>query len=411
MATLTPRTQTLFQETRTICFGRFLITVPATATVVYGPAQAETDIDFYRGDAVKIDQLVSTRLTAIEGERKFVKGSASLRLPLFGQVKDGVRKGQKIVIGSQDRVGYTVHSYVPIGDDLFVQYLSVILPKEDPFEVMNAVARHLQGRSEDIIPTEPGACIEGGLVTKDLDFELVSIGIRLKEFPDVHMSIEVQKNGKHLANSSSLELMLKEGDANARAGGAGALFDRIKIFRHGPRQLGPWSGFEHASRIPANKKNTEAHEFMYQSLGAVQDALHPKLEITFDSGVKDDSKASVVPSITDEEALALWDKLITSIRVRQPVAAPPVKPKVPLATTANTGDVCPEAGWWDCMAPVPVEGVRRRHFRESEKFPQVAQLAAPTPWQKLTGAPTVHHIATTWKLVEYAQHHLPERSD
>ena len=408
MVTLTPRLQAIFKENRSVCFGRFLITIPATATVVYGPAQAETPIDFYRGDAHKIDELVATRLTEIEKEREYLTAEDKAKLTLFGHVRDGAIRGQKIVIGSKNQVGYAVHSYVPIGDDLFVQYLSSLLPDEDPFELMNSVARQLQSRPENVIPIEPGACIEGGLVAKEMTYEQIAIGIRLKEYPDVHMSIEIHRNVGRLAESSSLELLLKEGDEAAREAGAGFLFDRIKIFRHGARALGDWKGFEHASRIPAHKKNTDSHEFFYQSLGAIQDALLPKLEITLDTGVKGDSKASVVPSITDDEALAIWDKLITTIRVRQPGDATPVKTPMPLATLSKTGERCAETGWWECMESTPVKGDPRRLFMAGEPFPPVVKVAEPTAWQKLTGTRQEYPIPTTWKLVDYAEHHSPQ---
>ena len=411
MTSLTPRIQSLLQETRTVCFGRFLITVPSTATVVYGPAQAESEIDYYRGEANKIEKLVAARLVEIEEERGFMTERDRTRLPLFGQVRNGSRVGQKIVLGSKSRVGYTVHSYVPLGDDLFVQYISGILPDEDPFDFMNTVANELKPRSEDVIPSEPGVCIEGGLVTKDLTYEQVAIGIRLKEFPDVHLSIEVHRNVDRLAESSSLERMLKEGKENAQEGGVGSLFDRIKIFRHGPRQLGKWTGFEHASRTPANKESTEAHEFFYQSLGALRDPLLPKLEIELNSGVKDNSKASVPPSITDEEALALWDALITTIRVRPTGDAVLAKIKVPLSSLLKTGQECTETGWWECIDELRIEGTRRRLFREGETMPAVARVDTPTMWQKMTGERTIYERPTTWKLVEHAPRNLSDSAE
>jgi hypothetical protein len=70
-------------------------------------------------------------------------------------------------------------------------------------------------------------------------------------------------------------------------------------------------------------------------MGAVNDPLQPELDIRFYSGMKDNSRASVNPSITDEEALALWDKLITTIRVRQPSDATPTTVTKPRATLAS----------------------------------------------------------------------------
>lgn len=36
MTALTPRLQTVFEKTKTVCFGRFMVDVPASATVAWG---------------------------------------------------------------------------------------------------------------------------------------------------------------------------------------------------------------------------------------------------------------------------------------------------------------------------------------------------------------------------------------
>ena len=408
MTTLTPRLETIFRETRTVCFGRFVITVPASATVVYGPAQAESEIFYYSGDAGKVDQLVQARILEVEKEGLFLMESDKQRLPLFGKVKDGIREGQKIVIGSKLQSGYTVHSYIPVGADLFVQYFSGILPDQDPFDAVNAVARRLTSRLPDFIPAEPGVCIEGGFIAKDMMYEQATIGIRLKEFPDVHLSVDVHKNLQFLPEQNELEVSLKQGEEEARQRAGGGVFDRIRIFRHGTRQLGKWKGFEHASRMPAYEKNTDTHEFYFHAIGAINDRLLPQLDIQLDTGVKDDNKAGVEPSITDEEALALWDKLINTIRARQPGDATPVKTQVPLSSLTKTGASCPETGWWECMEHASITGGRRRMFAVGEIMPPVFHVAEPNLWQKMTGNRSTFQISTTWKLVDYAKYRAPE---
>jgi hypothetical protein len=402
MTTLSPRLQPLFEKTRTVCFGRFLMQIPATATIVYGPAEVETSIQYLEGQSDKVAEHVATRLAEVEEEREFLRKTDIPRLPLFGKVIDGVVPGQKIVIGSKNRVGYAVHSFIPVGKDLFVQSVDSILPDEDIVSTINRVASNLRPRLGDEVPAEPGACIEAAFVPLQHEYERVTIGVRLKEFPDVHFSVDVHKNLNYIPAGNSPILLHEQAKEVAAADGLGGVFARTKIIRQHERQLGIWKGEELALRAPQFKDNTDAHEFRYYSSGAVNDPLQPELDIRLDSGVKDDSKGKVKPSITDEEALALWDKLITTIRVRQPSDATPASApaRAPIATTVSSGGRCPETGWWECTDRKNIEGGTRRVFKAGERMPHAVLLREPGLWRNLTGS-SRRPIQNIWKLVDY----------
>lgn len=310
MTTLSPRLQPLFEKTRTICFGRFVMQVPVTATIVYGPAEVETPIEYFEGHGAKVDEHLAERLAEVQEEKQFLLKEDFLTMPLFGKVIDGAVPGQKIVFGSKNQIGYTIYSFVPVGKDLFVQHLNSVLPQYDRIVIINKVAASLRSRLEGEVPAESGTCIAGGFVQLEQKYERVTVGVRMREFPDVHFSVEVHKNQEQLAASGGIELMREQAKEGAEKRGLGALFASIKIIRREARQLGRWTGMELATRTPAHENNSETHEFRFQSLGAVNDPLQPQLDIRLDSGVKGDRRASVKPSITDEEAIALWDKLI-----------------------------------------------------------------------------------------------------
>jgi hypothetical protein len=341
-------------------------------------------------------------LAEIEEEREYLLKDDIPDLPLFGKVIDGVLPGQKIVFGSKDQVSYAIYSFVPLGRDLFVQHLDTVLPESERVTTFNRVANHLRSRSEGEIPSEAGTCIEGGFVPLDQKYEWVAIGVRLKEFPDVHFSVDVHKNLDHLRKGSSLSMLREQAKEMAVAGGLGAVFARTTILRQHERQLGMWKGEELALRTPAYKNDLEAHEFRFHSMGAVHDPLQPELDIRLDSGVKGDSKAKVKPSITDEEALALWDKLITTIRVRQPSDATRAgaPARTPIASTVPTGGVCPETGWWECTDRKNIEGGTRRVLKAGERMPHAVLLREPGLWRNLTGS-SRRSIQTIWKLVDY----------
>lgn len=400
MTTLSPRLQSLFEKTKTVCFGRFVVEVPATAALVFGPAEVGPPISFLPGGAGEIARHIAEDLIAIEGSRDVLDERDYDRLPLFGKVIDGIVPGQKIVFDSKDGVGYYINSYVPIGKDLFVLHISSVMHEDYKVERFNIVASNLRLRADDEIPSGPGTCIDGGFLPLPLKYERVTIGVRLKEFPDVHLSIEVHKNQDQLSESDSLELLLERGKERAQRAGHGAAYARIKNFRRGPRQLGSWSGFEVVARRPAYKDDTDAHEFRFQSLGAKDDPLQPHLDIRLNTGVRNNKIARARPSLTDEEAIALWDKLISSIRVRKSSDATP-RAKVPLGTLKATGEACPQQGWWQCSDGYNIEGERRRHFTRGDPMPEAALFVQPGLWQKLAGGRATRSIATVWELVRY----------
>ncbi|WP_146204344.1 T6SS immunity protein Tli4 family protein [Massilia glaciei] len=404
MTTLSPRLQTLFEKKKTVCFGRFVMTIPATATVVFGPAQAEYEINRYADAGGEVTQRLAEHLAIVEGKREFLHEEDIAKFPLFGKVVDGILPGQKVAFGTSNRVGYTMYSFIPIGKDLFVQHSNNVPPNADEILIFNRVASNLRLRSEDEIPAEPGICINGGFIPLDFEYEKVTIGVRLKEFPDVHFSIAALKNGDFLPVEDRLELRLIGAEAAAAHDGLGAAYARIKIFRRQARQVGAWKGFEFVAHKPAFGRDAEAHDFRFESLGASNDPLLPRLDVRLDSGVKKNKKASVKPSITDEEAIELWDRLLDSIRIRETGGGNPgagEKKRTPLGERSMTGGTCSQDGWWRSTDCGEIEGGARRHFAFGDTFPDIVLLYKPSVWQRLTGERPRHRLTTVWELVDY----------
>lgn len=410
MTSLPARLQPLFEDTKTVCFGRFVIEIPTKAQLAFGPAEVGPSIFHLSGESSEIARYVAKDLVAMDADRENFDEDAIIRLPFFGKVIDGIIPGQKITFGSKDRVGYYINAYVPVGKDLFVLHYGSVMHQDYDVEDFNVIAKQLRLRHDDDIPAGPGTCIDGGFLPMALEYEKVTLGIRLKEFPDVHLSIEVHKNRDRLDEDGRLELMLESGKETAKRKGLAALYARIKTFRRGTRPLGPWTGYEMVARKPAYKDHTAVHEFRFQSLGALHDPLLPQLDLRLDTGVKKNRTARAEPSLTDEEALALWDKLIGTIRVRQPSDATPrnaAPAKVPLGQITPSGDLCTQQGWWQCIEDDNIEGARRRHFTVGEQMPHAVILAVPNLWQKLSGDQPRHTRPSAWKLVEYDEPAAP----
>lgn len=417
MTPLSPRLQPLFEKTKTVCFGRFAIDIPVTASIVFGPTEAETDIQFFPGEGNNVAHHVTQQISRVERDREHLTENDTARLPMFGKIIDGAAVGQKLVFGSKDQAGYSIHSFIPVGKNLYVQELDGgVLDEagvENAIKFFNAIATNLRFRAADEIPGEAGMCIDGGFIPLNMEYEKVTLGVRLEEFPDVHFSILAHKRGQYLQEFSDLETLLAGAERDAKRAGLGAVYARVKTFRRGPRDLGVWKGFEILARKPPFKKDTDAHEFRFRSLGAVNDAYHPELDVQLDTGVKNNSKAATKPGITDEEAVALWDRLINSIRVRtlaDSKARSAAETRVPLGSVVATGGICPESGWWQCNAMEVASG-RRIHIGAGEIVPHVIQLGEPNLWQKLKGEQPRHKKSTAWQLMEYDEVQLRPGND
>lgn len=401
MNELSPRLKAIFEKTKKVCFGRFLIDIPSTATVIYGPADVGFPIYFRKGEASRITEYLAKRSAEIEEERDYFLKDEIRKFPLYGKLINGATPGQKILFGSKDQVTYKIYTYIPIRNDLFILEGSSF-PEDNEIPTINQIVNHLRYRAEDEIPAENGMCIEQGLVSLEQEHERAAIGIRLNEFPDIHLSIEARKKGKYLS-SDSLKFLREQAKEFAEADGLGAIFARTKILRQRDRKLNIWNGEELALRTPVFQDNKSVHEFRFYSKGAVQDSLHPELDIRLDTGVKDNSKGKVDPSLTDEEALMLWDKLISTIRVRQPSDAtpPPTPQRVPLASLSRTGEPCPQTGWWECTETQKLKDSNNRRLLKAGELMPYAVLDGTSFWQKLTGQGTTHPVPTVWKLVAY----------
>lgn len=394
----------IFEHTRMVCFGRLRVKIPEDASVIYGPISVDGNIQFYPDQSSKISTLINSRLQEIKVEKSYLADYSLAKLPKIGEVIDGIVPGQKIVFGAKSSVSYSIHSYIPIKNDLFIHYISSAMPSDDNISLMNKTASHLRSRSENEIPAGRGVCVEGGFLEVDAEHENSAIGIYLKEIPDVRISIEARKNHDYLQEDSAPRRLRQQAEEHAASLGLGSFFSGIKMLREGSRQLGVWHGEEILTRRPAYKNDTDAHEFRFFSVGEANNALHPLLDIRLDSGVEDDAKAKVKPTLTDDEALALWDRLLSSINIRQPsdaIVAKELSHKAPLGTTIQSGNICPQAGQWQCIDKRTIEGERSRIFGEGEKIPPVIVMGHKSLLRTLIG--DVYRVAQTeWQLVAYS---------
>lgn len=311
------------ENMRPICVGRFIIDVPKTAEIAFGPVRLPVEIWRHEGEGKDFESAVRKSIAESESKRWLAYGALREDGSLVGKVMEGVSPNQKIVfgVGRAEGAYYNVQSLVKLGADLYVQEYQAYGEGKNYLKAVNdarEIAKRLRQRQEDEIPGDPGVCIDGAFLADPEHrymVEAVSIGIRLKEFADVHISIQMTKKDIYIA-SDSLEPRLKAAEHDAIAQGKGSWYSRIKVLNKGQRRVGNWDGFEVGARIPAQEGGGEHHEFAFLSHGEPKNPMLPVLDIQLHTGVMDNVIGGVKPSITDAEAIYLWDKVLGSIRPR-----------------------------------------------------------------------------------------------
>lgn len=318
----TSRIAKLFENTRTVCIGRFLIDVPIDAEIVYGPSEVPYPVRVYPGKANEMEKLVADRLVEIQKAKPDVYGALAAKDSMFGKMINGVMPGQKILFGASagSFAFYSIESYVKSEEDVLMQEAEAMGAPEKYGKVLtelNSMAPLFRSRRNMAIPAESGVCIEDGFI-KDAGkpiFEMVGVGVRLTNFPDVHFSLSTT-NKDILVPSDALEPRLKQAEQIAKDRGEGAWYKRIKNLRQGKREIGRWVGYEVLVRMPAQAAAGESHEFAFVSQGEPNNPYLPVLDLELHSGIRGNQIGGAKPSVTDEEAVAIWDKLTSSIRVR-----------------------------------------------------------------------------------------------
>ncbi|MEM3040986.1 MAG: T6SS immunity protein Tli4 family protein [Nitrososphaerota archaeon] len=189
MTPLSPKLQKLFEKTKPVCFGRFIIDVPVTTEVAWGPAKVPRTIVTYPDQAHRIKAEIDARLAHYAREKHNTAPS------MLVAVRDGPHPGSKIIVGYDsplDTYGVHIDAYFPLGPHAFVVNTSAGTDNHEWETVVSRiteVASRLRVRKEEEIPAEPGICIEGGFIAEGEGkyYELISIGFRI--LPDVHFSI------------------------------------------------------------------------------------------------------------------------------------------------------------------------------------------------------------------------------
>lgn len=414
MTAPTPRLQSLFEKTKTVCFGRFMADVPASTTILWDDPIVPLTVSIYPKGVDEVKALAEKFIDELKNEKAIYLN----KIPLLISIDDVHQPEGQIVTGYdgfESVGGLKINGYFRWNDDgLVINARPLKEEKDETIADINSIAQRLRKRTENEIPTEPGNCIEYAFLpdkpnpSKEDLMEHIRVGFRLKEFPDAHFSIYIAPSNPYNPEGDSLKAQWKRIMEDPATPEEKKALASIKFFRESPRQIHDWkTGYEVLLRNPDEESVHSYHDFQVKFTGVPHDPYRPYADIQFQTGVANNAAGATKASLTDEEAIAVWDKITSTIRVR-PTSATPVKsagtnphPQIPLGELAATGRTCPQTGWWEADDLGATEGDRRRHFNAGDRMPHVVSLGEPSIWQKLKGERPSYRTATVWKLVAY----------
>lgn len=341
---LTPQEQQivseLTQSMQTHCIGRFLVDMPKEVIVSTGQyvghnREVTIDIDGH----MSLDEFHS-RMAQIEAEYKgkktrdgegyfFSARSPSPEIKLFERRKDDEESDAsrliegykwsansviKMVTATSD---YSDQKYL---DDPIVKQLTIKVDTPQKTAMLTDLLQRVRARAVSETPTEPGICFEGGFLASKAKEEVneeFSATFEFSKMTDVRFDFSsntyIQEKTTLLDRASQIEEFVQHQH--------GKTLRKGKVQLAGITQAEEWlSEGETVNSNKVNGKRLRGHDFTLEANSKIGGAKMPFFIFTLNTGISiiqaDGHNTTTKSSLSDAEALALWDAVSKTIRMR-----------------------------------------------------------------------------------------------
>ncbi|MEJ7804472.1 MAG: T6SS immunity protein Tli4 family protein [Telluria sp.] len=322
---LSMRLQALFAKTKLVCFGRYALEVPQEAQLIVGSIWFPSNIKVFEGGPEAIKSRVSMDIAQIKQKENSSEIKYSGEGPVNGSWQ--VRYYEDEYDKKDGDLFFK--TYVNQGDLTFILGGSVDKGSTEESAAARELARAKKLRllAPDEIPDEPGFCIQHAFLPDKLyaDQEMVAVGIYLPSLPDLTFSISSNKDAYADTSPTKFENSLRgELSLLARIAGAkkdqGLSYPSRTVLREGKRKVNHWHGEESLIR-----RKDGVHDFEWAFVGTPKDVANPSaFHATMFTKVEQNMVgAAKAASVTDDEAVALWDKLLSGLKFRVKVPGAP----------------------------------------------------------------------------------------
>lgn len=309
----------LFSKTKDVCFGRYVLTVPAEARLVFGYQEFPAKIITHKNAAGQAKNLADAYIANLERNLKQEDDHAEVTYLGPGAIPSSLQLRFFAGAFLKQEGAQGIRNFDQIGDHVF-EYGWGSGDEESPDQIMKRMAeisRNLRVRDNAEVPKGPGVCIDEGFIADNTsnDQEIFSVGISLPSIPDVRFSIMSNKNAS-TEGPNGVGLIARHESAMTAQGVVFPVFAGMSRLRMGKHMVNHWDGEEVLLRHNG-EEGAIAHEFLWAFVGTTGDRARPaSVDIRLDTAVAGDTRFSTRGSLSDDEAVALWDKLLGGLRFR-----------------------------------------------------------------------------------------------
>jgi hypothetical protein len=402
------------ENMQTVCVGRMLIDLPQEADYgLYAAWIDGFDIDTTRESAEAFAARLAAREAEIRATPDRLGGNKNMESAKDVKTESGMIgklfvHSRYVSEGTQAR-GLKLERYryegIALEGHVHGQGISVSLTAKeyDPAKVddLAKLIDKLVANPTNRMTTEPGFCIDSAYFRDPLTAdqgERIRLSAGLRSHRDIEIHLDTIAGTEPTAQGlieRNTENMKDEPPEYAM---------RFTRLRAAPRTIGTLTGDELLLRV-REENSVIVYGFRWEVLGTKDNVFIPDLSFKMATGRSNEGR--IPSSLSQAAALDLWDKIVTSIRVR-PTQAPKVgtaESASQLGAFASAGDTCPADGWWECSAGgngVAVHGGQRQFIRQGQRMPQALLLPSQTVWEKVRGLQSSYEDTrpTAWKLVD-----------
>jgi Tle cognate immunity protein 4 C-terminal domain/Tle cognate immunity protein 4 N-terminal domain len=299
----------LTSRMKTVCFGRYLVNIPVEADFSIGDAYSES-IKFERTPSYIDEQDYRTRVKEREDRLRTSKHDTEGSLLRSSSRING---GKQLVFASrtdaEDRRTTLIETFV-----MRPPYrLSYVAADEDVNEITDLVSqllRHLESRS-DTLPRPPGACIADALIDFVPTYNESFYAGTGMDAPAWVISLSTDTTGP---TDSGKDLHSRVDQAIEMLGPAGS---KIKKLRRGFVTVDGRKGREYLGIYPSNRDGpTETFDAKLEVEGNGK-PQQPTIKMTMETvWPKRRDPSDSTRYLTQQEATALWDAVVESVRMR-----------------------------------------------------------------------------------------------
>jgi hypothetical protein len=322
---LSPRLTELFSKTKLVCFGRYALEVPQEAELSWGSVSFPSTIEVFSGDIDATKRRVEDEVAHLKREEK----TAEFTYVGVGPIENSWQIRYYESIFAKTEGLHFITTFVQKEQLAFNLGASVEKGETEEAAASRDALRikALRLRAAEEIPTSPGYCIEHGFIegARYDDQEMVSIGIFLPSLPDISFSLSSNKDAYTDYSPADYKQMAKEelpllARIQQAKDDQGIHYPKRTVLREGKRDVHHWHGEESLFR-----RGDGTHDFEWALVGTPGDVANPsEFGVRMYSKVEHDTVgAAKAASVSDSEAVALWDKLLAGLKFRVKVPGAP----------------------------------------------------------------------------------------